>query len=688
MRTRPSFWLKSLLGAAAIAATALVPGSAGAVGTRTFDMSTLDDLSSGDLTGVAVDGRGIVRAGLQLGKTAVDGPQSAWQSVLLPDGSVLIGTGTEGKIMRVSNGQVSVAATTGQMAVSAMTIAWNGDVIAGSFPNGKLYRLPKGQGKDAAAKEWGGKLEGVEAIWAMAFDEKSKSLYVATGPEGKVFRMDDSGKAQVHFDADDPHITSLAVGTDGKVYAGTSGKALLYKIDAPGRANVVFDFEADDVSNIAIGKKGEVWASANKYGGSFSLPGKGAGGFSGAGVARPSRGGESVVYRFKDGVAEQMLTYSKSHFTSLQIGDDGRPYLGTGFEGRVLTVDDDHLERVIADVEERQISTVMVAGKKRFLITSDPIAYREIKGEGGPDAVWTSKVLDAGLPATWGLFTWRGTGTVEMQSRSGNTQDPDSSWSAWSNALTTPGKITSPRGRYLQVRARFGRDAKATMSELRLHFVTDNARAIITNVTAESRVQKSGKLATGLQQSGGSVSKPSPTVNVKWDVDNPDKDDLRYRVFYRLDNQTTWRDALKPSEIFTRTSLDWDTTSLPEGLYRIKVEATDELVNSPDKVTRHALESGLVLVDNTPPVFKTLAMNGRKLTGEASDGLGPIVRIELALAGTDDWRPINPTDGVYDEAAEKFDQDVSAIVPAGSRMVGVRCYDQAGNSVLKEIEAK
>ena len=365
-----------------------------------------------------------------------------------------------------------------------------------------------------------------------------------------------------------------------------------------------------------------------------------------------------------------MESYKKSHFTSLDIADDGTPYVGTGFEGQILTVNDDHLERIIADVEERQISTVIMSGKKRLLVTSDPVAVREIKGEGGPDAVWTSKVLDAGLPATWGLLTWRGTGTVEVQTRSGNTQDPDSSWSAWSNAITAPGKVGSPRGRYIQMRARFARDAKATLSEIRLHFVTDNARAIITNVTAEGRVQKSGKLQTGLQQSGGSVAKPSSTVNIRWDVDNPDKDDLRYRVFYRLDNQQIWRDALKPSEVFTRTSLDWDTTSLPEGLYRLRVEATDELVNSPDKVTKHALESG------------------RKLTGEAVDGLGPIVRIELALAGTDDWRPIAPSDGIYDEASEKFEQDVSAIVPSGSRMIGVRAYDQAGNSVLKELEAK
>ena len=48
--------------------------------------------------------------------------------------------------------------------------------------------------------------------------------------------------------------------------------------------------------------------------------------------------------------------------------------------------------------------------------------------------------------------------------------------------------------------------------------------------------------------------------------------------------------------------------------------ASDELANPPNRVTRHSLESGAVLIDNTPPVFsKALAMNGRVLTGEVTD---------------------------------------------------------------------
>lgn len=681
-----SYTVGLLLGVAALSAT----GSASAVGTRTFDLSSIDDLSSGDLTGVSVDSRGQVRAGWALGKTAVSEGQTSWGSVLLPDGAILIGTGNEGKIVRVSGGQVEVAATTGQMAVSAMALAWNGDVIAGSFPNGKLYRLPKGASlKGAEAKEFGTKIEGVDYIWSLAYDEKSKSLYAATGPEGKVLRIDEQGKAQVHFDAEDPHVVSLAIGPDGKVYCGTAGKALLYRIDAPGRATVVNDFDAEDVSNIAVTKDGTVWATANKYGGGFSMPGKGGASFvGGPGGARPSRPGESVLVRFQKGVAETMLDNKKTHFTALTIADDGTPYVGAGAEGRVYTVNDDHLERIVADAEERQIQTIHLSGKKRYLISSDPVVVHEIKGDGGQDAVWTSKVLDAGLPADFGQLSWRGAGSVEFETRSGSTQEPDASWSAWSKPLTAPGKPGSPKGRYVQMRARFGKDGAANFGEVRFAFVTDNARALITSLGADGRNQRSGRLSTGLTSSGGKVSKGSSNVSVKWDVDNPDRDELRYRVWYRLDAQTQWRDALKPGDIYTKSDLDWDTTSLPEGLYRIKVEATDELVNPPDRVTRHSLESGLILVDNTAPTFKSATLAGRKLSAEVADGLGPIARLEVSVAGSDDWRPLFPSDGIYDEASEKFDTDIGALVPAGSRLIGLRAWDQAGNMVSKELEAK
>ena len=83
-----------------------------------------------------------------------------------------------------------------------------------------------------------------------------------------------------------------------------------------------------------------------------------------------------------------------------------------------------------------------------------------------------------------------------------------------------------------------------------------------------------------------------------------------------------------------------------------------------------------------------LAMNGRKLSGTVADGLGPIARIEVSIAGSDEWRPVFPSDGIFDEATESFDADLAALVPPGSHILAVRAYDTAGNMVSRDVEAR
>jgi hypothetical protein len=66
---------------------------------------------------------------------------------------------------------------------------------------------------------------------------------------------------------------------------------------------------------------------------------------------------------------------------------------------------------------------------------------------------FASAVFDAGRVASWGTASWTSTmlaGTVlTIQTRSGNTATPDSSWSGWT-AVSNGGQVASPQGRYLQ----------------------------------------------------------------------------------------------------------------------------------------------------------------------------------------------------------------------------------------------
>src|SRR5581483_1255229 len=135
---------------------------------------------------------------------------------------------------------------------------------------------------------------------------------------------------------------------------------------------------------------------------------------------------------------------------------------------------------------------------------SDPATFHRILATGGPDAVWTSKALDAGLRAHFGHLTWRGAGALEVSTRTGDTQTPDSTWSPWSAAIAEGGAVPSPAGRYVQVRARL-KDGAATLSDVVLAFRIYYLRAVVTEITAHDR--SAAETKEGLTASGASPAR-------------------------------------------------------------------------------------------------------------------------------------------------------------------------------------
>ena len=670
-----------------VGATAL---DAGAVGTRYFTLASGDDYKGGDLSGVAIDSSGKLRAGFTLGSLDLEQTSTVWAALSMPDGSVLVGTGNEGKLLEVRGAAVKVLVETKALVVTSLARAWGGTVALGTLPDGKVFKWERDKLSELVA------LKDTEHVWQVAFDSKTNSLYAATGPEGKLFRVTADGQAQVYFDAKEQHLMSVAVAADGTVYTGSSDKAKLYKITGPGRATVLHDFGRTEVRAIAVDTAGGVYAIANEIKGGTTAPQRKASTSSDGGSSKSSSSkakGKGVLYHFSpSGEPEELYDEKEEHFISLALGDDGRPYVGTGVEGRVYTVDDRRNTVLVADTEERQIGALLLIGPQKFVFGSDPPVAHPVRGQGGPDSLWTSKVLDAGIRARFGKLDWAADGSLEFSTRSGNTGEPDDTWSAWSAPMIDPSPVGSPAARYLQIRARWNRDPKAVLNELRVAFVTDNLRAVVTEVESSGgpmKTTKGSSLTQGVEASGGPITgKADAKVELKWKVDNPDKDELRYRLEYRLIGSNTWYDLLKPSEQLTSESYSWDTSDLPEGRYRIRVSASDELSNPPDRVKRHQLESGIVLVDNTPPVIEGLRVAGRRVQGTALDSVGPIQRIEVALAGSDEWRPFSPADGIFDEQREEFDIDVTPLAAQNQSLIAIRVYDSANNYVVRNLIIK
>ena len=660
---------------------------ASAVGTRTFVLDTLDKMQGGDLKGVAVGSDGNVRAGFTLGSTPVPDAAAVFSVAQLADGSTLIGTSPNGKVYKVVGETVTLYAETGALAVTSIVQAKNGVVYASTMPDGKIFKLAQGKADVFAT------LQDVSHVWALAADKTGNGLYAATGPEGKVFHVEPTGTASVYFRTVETHLVSVAVAPNGDVYAGSSGKGQLYKITGPGRATVIGDLPGEEIKALAVAADGTLWAIANEYGELPEPPKRSpAAGRSPAGPASAtkSKPGKGQLHRFDTtGRDERMMKHDDTHYMSLALDDKGQAYVGTGVEGRVYTVNDAHVVTLVADTDERSIGALAIGagGKSGVIAASDPPVVHRILGKGGADAVWTSKVLDATLRAHFGTMSWKSSGAVEMSYRTGGTSVPDATWSGWSNPLNGPAPINAT-ARYVQVRARFSKDANAALSEVTIPFVTENARPIVTEVNAVAKGGPTKEPAKDIPASGGEPGKHDPVVKVTWKVENPDSDALRYRVAFKKEGHTEWRDALKPDDVQTKAELEWDTSALPEGKYRVRVEASDELANPPEQVQKHAMESDTVTVDNTPPRIEALTIAGRKLKAHVVDGSTPIARVELTIDGKSDWRPLGPADGVFDTVDELVDSDVTSLVPPGSHVIVVRAFDSAGNAVTRDVEAR
>lgn len=86
-------------------------------------------------------------------------------------------------------------------------------------------------------------------IFAISVD-KTGNIYLGTGPEGKIYKLDPLGKrTQLVYDSRDKNILSIAIGPDGSIYAGSDSRGLIYKIDPASKgAKVLYDSEQPEIA--------------------------------------------------------------------------------------------------------------------------------------------------------------------------------------------------------------------------------------------------------------------------------------------------------------------------------------------------------------------------------------------------------------------------------------------------------
>ncbi len=666
---------------AVISILLVLADSAGAVSTERFVLDDAESFSAGELTRTAVHSDGRVEAGADLTRIALpDDVPLVYCAVRTNDGAIYLGTGNDGRIFRVRGERIEPFAQTGQLLVASLAIGDGGTLYAGTLPEGRIYSVAQNGTATELARP-----DATEHVWELVWDGRRNVLFAATGPEGRVVAIDRQGRSTLWWDSPATHVMSLALAADGTLYAGTTDDAIVARMSAAGRAEIVHDFPGNEITALAV-RGTDLAVAANE----FPDPPRASGGAADRPAAPAARAprpglGKGRIWRVgADGRAEQLYSRNNGHVTSLNLGDDGTIYGGIGNDGHIVRINPDRTYAVWIDVEERQVLDLSVIGDSPFFVTGDGAAAYRIRDARPRNAIWQSKVLDARFRARWGQLTWRGEGRLVFQTRSGNTERPNDTWSEWSSDLASAGPIRSPEARFLQIRARFDQDPNAVLRAVTAYFLPQNQRPLVRDVRVEGENDAATKRMRSERQDF--VPSPSSIYKLAWTVDNADGDRLRYRLRFRREEQTVWRDILREHETLSSTEYSWNTASIPDGWYVLRVEASDEQDNPGGLSLTHSADSEPIRIDNHAPRIDELRATGTRVTGRAIDSLGPIARLEFAFDGGE-WRPLFPADDFFDTGDERFEIDISALA-TGVHIVAVRATDAGGNVGSGEAQVR
>ncbi|MES1157697.1 MAG: hypothetical protein ABUL67_01230, partial [Haliangium ochraceum] len=409
-------------------------------------------------------------------------------------------------------------------------------------------------------------------------------------------------------------------------------------------------------------------------------------------LPRPGqRKGKGALIRIgPDGRTEQVFAIGDGYLTTVAFDDDGHAFVGTGTEGRVYRVDPDRTAALAIDLPERQVLALLRTGKTFLVGTGDVGGVYRVAPVAAPQATYLSRVLDADTRARWGLLRWAGSHGLRVETRSGNTARPDVTWSAFAGldhghgtGDGGAGGVASPAARYVQYRVTF-EAADGKLGQVTLAYLPQNQRPRVVEVTAGDTSAPAASLGStalaSLTTTATAAAAParahSPTIKVRWKVENPDGDELDYRLAFREQNEAVWRPLGGPDPL-TRTDFDWNTDGLPDGNYVVRVTASDERAEPRDRVLTDSLESAPILVDNRKPEVVGLTAKYPFVSGRARDDQSPLGSLEYAVDGGD-WQILSPADGICDDLVEAFTLKLPALAP-GPHAVTVRAWDGADN---------
>ena len=536
----------------ALLLAALAASVSFAATTATWELNGYQDFLRGRMSGLSITRDGHLILGPKLETVFSSDQAQIWSVATAPDGSLYLGTGNRGRLLKVdAAGNGAVVWTSDQPEIFAVAIDRAGVVYAGTSPDGKVYRIENGRATEYFAP-------GERYIWALAFAPDG-SLYVATGQTGKIYRVVSdgrgAGKGDLYYETGQSHVTALAFDREGRLLAGSEPNGILYRITGtPARGFVLYDANLPEIRSIVPAADGSIYAAA--LGGSLAKRTSAASSSSSstptvtapatsitvtdaqAGLAvapkpdptKPTAGTSpinapatatevsgverSALYKIlPDNTVETLWTSKDENIYDVVADAGGTLTFLTDAQGRVYRLDPrpDRTGDALLVTQTNEADVTRLAASPRGLLVAAGNVGKILRLDASASSTgwFESAVHDSGTVARWGHLAWVGSKGVAFKTRAGNSARPDTTWSGWSEPIADPAKalITSPNARFIQWRSEFTGAASAPpeLASVTIAYLPQNSPPSLRSITVSAQAAAAASSAKSVSSSASSA---------------------------------------------------------------------------------------------------------------------------------------------------------------------------------------
>lgn len=191
-------------------------------------------------------------------------------------------------------------------------------------------------------------------IWDVV-EDRNGNLFVATGDDGKIFKIAADNKVTVAFDGEDSQVFCLLAAPDGTIFAGAGPSGRIIRIDPTGNAGILHDSAESYIWALAYDETGkQLFAATGPHGRIYQI----------------DAGGKAIM----------LYQTNQRHVLCLARSPDGSLFAGTDKNGLIYQIDGSGMGKVLFQTAQSEVRCLRWTKDAIYAGTSSPGSVKEPPG--------------------------------------------------------------------------------------------------------------------------------------------------------------------------------------------------------------------------------------------------------------------------------------------------------------------